>query len=65
MNEERSQEAEAEKRNRRPARRQADEHEQAAAEFGQDHERQEPGVDAVRPHVVCDAGVFGDGAPTQ
>jgi hypothetical protein len=57
---ERSQETESEKRQRRSASLQANEHEQSAAEFGRDHERQQPGVDAIRLHIFGDAGVLTD-----
>ena len=50
MEEERRQDAEAEKRDRRPPRLQAHEHKQAAPEFGENDERQQPPVDPVGLH---------------
>ena len=60
VEEERRQQAKAEERDRRPARLQADEHKQAAAELGQNDERQKPPVDAVGLHVADDARVVRD-----
>ena len=60
VEDERRQETEAGERDRRPARLQAGENEKAAAELGQDHERQEHGRDAVLAHVVRDADVSRD-----
>ena len=45
---------------RRPARLPAEEHRQAAAEFGQNDQRQQPPVNSVGLHIVGDAGVACD-----
>jgi hypothetical protein len=52
-----SQQAEAKKRKRRPARLQAKQDKEAAAKFGQIDQRQQPAVDAIRLHTIGDAAI--------
>ena len=56
----RRQQTVARKGDRRPARLPAEEHQQAAAEFGQNDQRQQPPVNSVGLHIVGDAGVARD-----
>ena len=60
VEEQRRQQAKAKKRDRRPPRLQAEEHQQAAAEFSQNNQRQQPAVNPMGLHIVCDAGITRD-----
>jgi hypothetical protein len=60
VEEQRRQQAKAKERNRGPARFQADEHEQAAAEFSQNDKRQQPTVNPMGLDIVGDAGIARD-----